>query len=402
VENLHFTEQTLAKISAQESDFLVSLRKNNFEIFSKLSMPSFKEEEWRYTDLLSLKLHEFSPIERNHKFRTAALKNKDVIFMPLSKAAKEHPDLIKKYLFTAHKDFIFSDKLAALESSFWNDGVFLYVPRGVSYEGPISLTSLVDESGKLVAHHNLIVLEENASANFYEDLGSAKGKNLFLEGTEVILQEGSRLDYYGLQNYSAESFSFGYKRGILEKDSTLNWNFALFGGKIGKIKVDTVFNGSNSQSELQGIYFGQHEQHLAIITNSYHNVPDTTNKILTKGVLKDKATSVSHGLVRIDKNAPQTDSYLADHVIHLGQEAKSNSIPSLEIINNDVKAAHSASSGEVDEDQLFYLMSRGLSKSESETIIVEGFFEPILKKLKIGQMQAKSRWVVEQRTRGVK
>lgn len=397
---MEITEQTLAKISSQESDFLAKLRKENFALYKKLQMPTFKDEEWRYTDLRPLKLEDFSIPAKGHKFRSSPLKNKEVIFMPLAEAAKEHADLIEKYLMAAHKDFIFGGKFAALEAAFWRDGAFLYVPKGAIYEDPISLTSFADEDGKLIANHNLIVLESNSSASFYEDLGSESGKNLFLDGTEVILQEGAMLDYYSMQNYSPASFSLSYKRGLLAKYSTLNWNFALFGGRIGKLKVDTIFNGQNSKSELQGIYFGQKDQHLAVIANSYHNAPQTANKIITKGVLKDKSTSISRGLVQIEKAASKTDSYLADHVIHLGQEARSNSVPSLSIANNDVKAAHSASSGEVDSDQLFYLMSRGLSKNEAEMLIVEGFFEPILAKLKIGQMQAKSRWVVEQRVRG--
>ncbi|HIK00293.1 TPA: Fe-S cluster assembly protein SufD [archaeon] len=399
-QNLAFTEQTLAKVAEKESDFLASLRKNNFSTFEKLPLPNQKEEEWRYTDLTPLKLSEFSLPEKKHGFNFSWQSNKEVIFMPLALAAREHEDLVEKHLFKTHSPFILSDKFAALQSAFWQEGVFVYVPKNVVVEDPVSLTAFVVDDGKLIAYHNLIVLEENSSAKFYEDMGSEKGKNLFIEGSEVVLSKDSKLDYYSFQNYNPESFSFSFKRGNLAKDSTLNWNFALFGGRIGKAKVDTVFNGENSRSELQGIYFGQKEQHLAIITNSYHNVPRTTNRIVTKGVLKDKASSFSRGLARIEKSAPKTDSYLADHVIHLSGEAQSNSIPSLEIINNDVKAAHAASSGEVNEDQLFYLMSRGLNRNEAEMLIVEGFFEPILQKIKIGQMQAKSRWVVEKRVRG--
>ncbi len=395
-----FTSQTLSKLSEKESAFLAQHRKKNFGTYEKLQMPTIKEEEWRYTDLTALKLSDFSLTEKQHRFQQAIPKNKDIIFMPLLLAAKEHADLVEKYLFKNYDSFILSDKLAAMQSTFWQEGVFFYVPKNISVEEPVSLTSFVADDGKLIANHNLIVLEQNSSARFYEDLGSDRGKNLFLEGTEVVLQKNAKLDYYSFQNYNADSFSLSYKRGILEQDAVLNWNLALFGGRIGKTKVDTVFNGQNSQSELQGIYFGQQSQHLAIITNSYHNVPHTTNKIVTKGVLKDKASSVSRGLVRIEKTAPKTDSYLADHVIHLSGEAQSNSIPSLEIINNEVKAAHAASSGEVDENHLFYLMSRGLNRNEAEMLIVEGFFEPILQKLKVGQMQAKSRWVVEKRVRG--
>ena len=399
-QNLAFTEKTLEKISEKEGDFLAKLRKENFATYEKLQMPTAKEEEWRYTDLSSLKISDFSLTEKQHRFQQAIPKNKEIIFMPLLVAVKEHEDLVKKYLFKTYNSFILSDKLAALQGTFWQEGIFFYVPKNVTVDEPVSLTSFVTDDGKLIANHNLIVLEPNASARFYEDMGSDDGRNLFVEGTEVVLQEGAKLDYYTFQDYNAASFSLSYKLGDLQKDSALNWNLALFGGKIGKARVDTAFNGQNSQSEFQGIYFGQKEQHLAIITNSYHNTPHTTNKIVTKGVLKDKASSFSRGLARIEKSAPKTDSYIEDHVIHLSGEAKSNSIPSLEIINNDVKAAHAASSGEVDEGQMFYLMSRGLNRNEAEMLIVEGFFEPILKKIKIGQMQAKSRWVVEKRVRG--
>src|SRR3989344_5026702 len=140
---MNFTEQTLAKISEKEPDFLVKLRKQHLSIYDKLQMPTIRDEEWKYTDLTPLKISDFSLTEKQHRFQQAIPKNKDVIFMPLHVAAKEHEDLVKKYLFKVHSSFVLSDKFAALQSAFWQEGVFIYVPKNVSVDEPLSLTSFV-------------------------------------------------------------------------------------------------------------------------------------------------------------------------------------------------------------------------------------------------------------------
>jgi len=169
---------------------------------------------------------------------------------------------------------------------------------------------------------------------------------------------------------------------VLARDARFSWNIGCFGGKLSRVRQDTIFRGEGSGSETVGVFFGTSGQHIDITTNAHHTVAGTTNRILAKGVMAGNGTSVYRGMIRIEKAAQKTDSYLANNILLLSEKALANSIPGLKIDANDVKASHGATVGQIDEEQVFYLMARGLPRKEAEMLIVKGFFDPAISKIR--------------------
>ena len=177
----------------------------------------------------------------------------------------------------------------------------------------------------------------------------------------------------------------------MRNDAQIKWAWGSFGGRINRLHIDTHFNGQGSSSENLGIIIGRKKQHLDCTTNAYHNVANTTNDMMINGIMMDNSSSIYRGLIKIRKEAQGTNSYLSNHMLKLSEKALANSIPALEIDANEVKASHGATVGQIDEEQIFYLRSRGLSLEESERLIAEGFFEPIIHKMENAGIQEKFR-----------
>ncbi len=380
-----------------EAEWMKKIRMDAWEKFQQLPTPTMRDEEWKYTNMSDLDLVRVNPstINKMKLEISNELKNRGVVLSDLRDALENHEELVKKYFSSVVTP---SKKFDSLNFAMWNNGIFLYVPKNVEISIPIRVSFLTkDVSG--IFTHNLIVLEENSSVNFYEEYSSNENKKQSLQSgvTEIVAKEGSSLDFVSVQEWNDNFYDFSIKRAVLEKNAIVNWTFGCFGGKTTKWNIETVFNGEGSQSKNLGIFFGSSSQHFDITTNAYHMVPHTTNDILTKGVLKDDATSVYHGLISVEKDAQKTDSYLADHTLLLSDNALANSIPELKIEANDVRATHGATIGKIDEEQLFYLMSRGLKREEAEMLIVRGFFEPVISKISMEDIRDKIQRIIERR-----
>ena len=159
--------------------------------------------------------------------------------------------------------------------------------------------------------------------------------------------------------------------------------------------IDTYFAGKGSNCSNIGVFLGKNDEHTDITTNAHHLEENTTNDIMMNGILKDKSSSVYRGLILIDKIAQKTNSYLSNHILKLGDKTLANSIPSLKIDANDVKASHGATVGQINEEHLFYIMARGLSREQAEFLIIEGFFEPIIQKIPNEEIRDKIRGMVK-------
>ena len=233
---------------------------------------------------------------------------------------------------------------------------------------------------KVGNNSKLIFIEENIS----EDLELNYNCNI-----EIILGENSELHYFNLNNFSSRIKSEFLSKAILGKDAKLKW----FSGHLGtgnmKSKREIILNGEGADAKNIEIVFGSKEQSFDLSSNLIHKVPNTKGNILVKNVLKDSAKTDFIGLIRIEKNAQKSDSLLQEHSILLSKNARSNTIPSLEIEANDVRCTHSASSGQVDEEQVFYLMSKGLSKEEAQKMIVMGFLNPVMENLDVEEVKDK-------------
>ncbi len=381
-----------AKKRTGEPQEITEKRLFALKAFSNIDLPSLKTESWRYTSLKQIILEKFeNTIEEKAKF--SINKGKGVIACTVKEAFIKHKDLLMKYLPESLVDRD-NDKFSAMHYSFWNTGFFIFVPKKT--EAQLAITLIAEKEGAILSH-NLIVVEEDSSLDYFEEQLSEKGSYLCLRNdlTYIIIKESSKVSFYNFQNWEDNVISLSNWKAVLSKDSIINWIFGQFGGKLSRVKIDTLFNGQGSSSKTSGVFYGDSEQHFDITTDAHHNVPNTNCDILVKGVLDDSSSSVYRGKIKILKEAQQTNSYLSDHSLMLSGNSISNSIPSLEIDANDVKASHGATIGKPDDEELFYLMARGLSKKEAERLIITGYFSPVLELIKNLEFKAKLEDAIE-------
>ncbi len=355
------------------------------QLFEQLPMPKEKDEAWRHTRIDKFDIGKFLPFSSPQitLFPLAeSEKKKGVIFCTMKGALKSHYELFSKYYL---KNMPLADKFLALNAAMWQDGVFLYVPRKVHLAHAIKSTISATANAAI---RSMIILEEGASASFLEEYHYSTEKEMMASCcSEVHAGANSKLTFHHLTKASDTTSVFTSIIAGVEKDAQVQWRWATFGGKLNRLKIDTLFDGQGSSSENIGIMIGRRRQHLDCTTNAYHNTTNTTNDMAINAIMMDNSSSIYRGLIKIRKEAQGTNSYLSNHVLKLSEKAVANSIPSLEIDANEVKASHGATIGQIDSEQLFYLQSRGLTQQESEKLIVGGFFEPLILKIHDSEFQ---------------
>lgn len=345
----------------QEPNWLNELRSNAQKKFLEFPIPQEREEDWRYTDL-----RQFGIDFKSGDSEVAMDGNADgIIFTDLISAVRNHPEL-KDYLEKAIK---MNDKFSAFHYANISNGIFIKIPDNKTAR----LSSRITGGG-----HTVIIVGKNSRLDYIEEYN---GNGFMTDAVEIFADENSIVNIASIQKCGGDAKIFSFKEAVLSRDATVNMIFGSFGGLLHRLVSGTFLNGEGANSEVLCGFKASGSQHVDFTINSHHAVPHTRNNIFAKGTVTDKSTSVFRGLIKIDKDAQQTDSYLADHTLILSPEALANSIPSLQIDANDVKASHGATVGQIDEEQLFYLMARGLSREQSEYLIVNGFFEPLIDKI---------------------
>ncbi len=377
-----------------QSSFAEDKKKLALDTFKSIQMPKEKDEDWRYTQIEKLKLENFEPFESNGRISAALsedLAEKGVILTDVNTALEKH-QIARDYCFRNIK--IGKDKFVALNAAYFGNGVFLYVPKNIEIGEPIKINFNFD--GKCSILHNIVVVESNSKLDFIEEYSNKELEEEQLNAciTEVFANQDSKINFYHVDNWTKNVYNFTNIAGNLERNASINWISGCFGGKLNKLRIDTNFNGQGSQCSNLGIFLGKGREHIDFTTNMYHNAENTTNDVLVDGILKDESSSVYRGLIKIEKQAQKTNSYLANHILKMGDKTLANSIPSLKIDANDVKASHGATVGQIDEEHLFYLMARGLSRAEAERLIVEGFFEPVIQKIPLEELRERIRGMV--------
>ena len=377
-----------------ESSFADKHKRKALDIFKSVPMPKERDEDWRYTQIDKLKLENFEPFESNGKINAALsgdLIEKGVVLTDINTAFEKYK-VARDYYFRNTK--IDKDKFAALSAAYFKNGIFLHVPKNILIEEPIKVNFNFD--GKSSILHNLIVVESISKVDFIEEYSNKEIKDEQLNAcvTEVFANQDSKINFYHLDNWTKNVYNFTSITGSLDRNANVNWISGCFGGKLNRLRIDTNFSGQGSQCSNLGVFLGRGNEHIDFTTNMYHNAENTTNDVLVDGILKDESSSVYRGLIKIEKQAQKTNSYLANHILKLGEKTLANSIPSLKIDANDVKASHGATVGQIDEEHLFYLMARGLSRAEAERLIVEGFFEPVIQKIPLEELREKIRGMV--------
>ena len=308
------------------------------------------------------------------------LKSKGLVISSLADAIQNNFDLVKKALEASNSN---EDKFTALNNAAFNSGVFIHIPRNLEIEKPIHILSCLSEDGISTISRNVIFADESSKATIIQELYSPKAEKqqAYLELLNTNLAPNAQLDITTLQMMDQSSVNFCTRRTDLGQDATINWYSGLFGAMLSRYKIEYFLNGPGSSCNDSEVIFGNNEQSFDIQTNVTHASPSTEGRVVEKSILRNKSKSLFKGMIRIEKNATKSNSFLSSRSILLDKDAKSDAIPGLEILTNDVKATHSASVAQIDEEQLFYLNTRCLSHAEAERTIIEGFLEPLSRKM---------------------
>ncbi len=321
------------------------------------------------------------------------LKSQGVILTDLESAAREHPELVQQYFMTKCVP-VDSTKYTALHAAFWSGSIFLYVPKGVEIEDPILAQVWIDEPLSATFAHTLIIAGEMSSVRYVEEQNSAfEGEQPVLLDSvvEVYTGNAAHVEFSNMQDLGQNVWTISNKNAVHEKDGSTTWVLADLGSKVMLSNVGVGLLGDGSACELVGVFFTDRDQRYSINTLSNHAAIATNAETLVKGVLTGESRVEFDGMIRVQPKAQQTASFLSDHTLLLSDKCRAESIPGLEIGANEVSASHGATTGKIDEEQLFYLMVRGIPREEAERIIVQGFFEPVLQRIPLESLRARLR-----------
>jgi len=325
------------------------------------------------------------------------LARQGVIVTSLERALTQHPEQLRERLGALiEPDY---DGYAALGAALRSGGAFVYVPDGVEAKVPIRLFHWLDGAGQLVAPRSVIVLGRNSRATIVEEELSedADGIAFHLGGTEVFLGEDAKLVYGTLQEWGNHVYHYSNQRARIARGAELQWIQTVLGGRM--VKTNSYFNlvGPGGQAYVHGFMFGDGRQQFHLHTLQRHLADHCTSDLLIKGCLKDRARSVYQGLIQVAEGAQRTDAYQANRNLVLSDTARADSIPGLEILANDVRCTHGATIGNVDPEQMYYLMARGLPRNQAQRLIVEGFFAPVIDRIPLETIREHLRHVIQRK-----
>ncbi len=421
---------------ANEPAWMEELRRAAFDTFSSLPMPTLQDEEWRRTDIRALRLGDVVPfaparaavasvedlpsdlqsevksgdltgglvVQQDSSNVLATLGDsfaeRGVIFCDLHTAVREHSDLVQRYFAQAVP--VDYSKFSALATAFWTGGVFLYVPRGVEITVPLRAVTYLGTPGVSCFHRTLIVAEPDSDVTLIDQwLGPTyDGQAMSANIQETFVGQNARVRYITLQEWGRHVWNFSINRAILSRDATLNTLVVAFGGRFHKANVETELRGPGSNVEMLGLLAGDARQFFDHHTLQDHQAPHTTSDLLYKGALSDRSRSVFSGLIHARKAAQKTDAIQTNRNLLLSDNARADSIPNLEIEANDLRCTHAATVAPVDEEQVFYLRSRGLTEADAKRTIVEGFFEPVLERIPLQGVVERLRKVITSKIGG--
>ncbi|GIU71151.1 MAG: hypothetical protein KatS3mg003_0630 [Candidatus Nitrosocaldaceae archaeon] len=326
------------------------------------------------------------------------LKDKGVIIEKVTDALNKHEQL-KSII---NKIDPLEDKFLALEHALFNSGIFIYIPKNIELEEPITIIHEQSRDGASSIIRNIFYLDNSSRASvvheLYSDYDGDKQQVLF-ELNESYLASNAEFNHIILQAMNEKSAHVANIKAYVNRDARLNSYLGGFGSLLSRYKIDNSLEEEGASIEHMETVFGSNNQIFDVTSNLLHKSPSTRGRVIAKNVVRDKARSLFKGMIRIEKDAKNSESYLAGHAIILNKGAKADSIPSLEIENNEVKATHSASVAQIDEEQIFYLMARGFSKEDAKRMIVLGFVEPLLRRLS-PEARAWTKYLIESKWYG--
>ncbi|AZK48158.1 Fe-S cluster assembly protein SufD [Paenibacillus lentus] len=326
---------------------------------------------------------------------SADLAAKGVIFTDLETAAREHGDLVQKYLYTVVKTE--ENLLTALHSAMWSGGVFLYVPKNVEIEVPLQSIFLVDDSKSVFAPHVLIVAEANSRVTYVDNYISGDLSDPIVHNgvAEVIVQAGAKVQFATVHDLSEKTTDLTYRRSVIENDGRIEWIIGEMNAGDTMSDTSSVLKGNGSTSDAKVIAIGSGSQKMNYTTRAVHFGKNSDSQMITRAVMREQATAIINGVTKIEHGATKANGEQTEKVLMLSPKARGDANPILLIDEDDVTAGHAASVGQVNPEQIYYLMSRGITKEEAERLIIYGFLAPVVADIPLEKLQQQLQTLVE-------
>jgi len=311
----------------------------------------------------------------------------DLLVLPLTLACEQHADLVHEHFGTVVDTS--TDVFGALNDAGWTGGAFVYVPRNVRVEQPIVLTAVSDTEKVALHRRVLIVLEEGAEAEVWEQnlSGTTDAETLLTSVVELRVGQNAKLRFVGAQDMNEKSWIFGSQRAEVARDGHLDWVTVGFGSGNGKVFTETLLAGEGSHAKVTGAYAPHARQHIDFHTLQEHGAANTTSDLAFRGILADRSSVVWRGMIKVDPGAQQTDAFQECRNLLLSKKAHADAIPGLEILANDVRCTHAAAIAQIDPEQVFYLNSRGLGEASAKRLVIEGFMAELVERFEEGPIR---------------
>ena len=366
--------------------------------YRSLPLPTTSEEAWRFTDLSGFDPDAFVSNGQVPRSDLASRHSRRILELDAAGTAtvteagieiERAPEGVTFEPLVEHEklgELVGADeKFAAHNAAEWKHGLLVHVPRGVVLEQPLYVRIAHAADRGALFWRMLVVAERESRFSVIEEYGSESPE---LEGysnavVELFVEQAAKVEYVSVQNLSPSTWHFASHRASVGRDAELDWVTAGLGTKNGKVRIENDLAGEGATSRVTGAYFADGDQHLDYDTFQEHIAPNTTSDFAFKGALRDAASVVWRGMIKVEKDAQRTNAYQENRNLLLSDKAHADSIPGLEIEANDVRCTHGATIGQVDRDQLFYLMARGLTRGEAERLIVRGFFQDVLDRIEL-------------------
>jgi Fe-S cluster assembly protein SufB len=309
------------------------------------------------------------------------LQKKGVIFVDTDTALREHPDLVREYFGTVIP--IQDNKFAALNSAVWSGGSFVYIPAGVKVDIPLQAYFRINAENMGQFERTLIIVEEGAQVHYVEGCTAPiyTTESLHSAVVEIIVKKGARCRYTTIQNWANNIYNLVTKRSFAYEDALMEWVDGNLGSRLTMKYPSVHMLGKGARGEILSIAFAGKGQHQDAGGKVVHSAPHTSSRIISKSISKNGGRASYRGLLKVDHGARGCKSNVVCDALILDEKSRSDTYPYIEIDEDDVKIGHEASVSKIGEEQLFYLMSRGLSEAEASTMIVSGFIEPLVKEL---------------------
>ena len=381
------SEETVAELvdSFDEPDWLKDTRYDAIEAIGDLEFPPVIQTPGRrWTNLEDLDYESLvDPLSQTETKDQVGPDEVEV--MPFHEAVAEHPELVEEHFGSVIDPQ--ENRLTALSTALFSTGTVVYVPEGVDAE---EITIRTRMNGRSLFNYTLVVAEKNASATILERQSTGddvEGDRYYSGIVEVVAGENSWVQYGAFQDFDEETYNYTAKRGRTDTYATINWIEGNLGSRLTKTEVSTLLEGDSSETKIVGAFFGHNDQHFDLDSKVWHRAEHTTADLVTRGVIDDQARSVYEGTQDVGRDAWDTNSYQRENTLMLSDDSEADASPKLIINNHDTEASHSATVGQIDQQDLFYMVTRAVPEEIARNMLVEGFFVPVLDEMEVEELR---------------